>query len=100
MKEHEALKVLAQLQQSKGWAYIRETMEQEILRAAHDLAKRPVMSVDEIHFRRGAMWAATLLVDLPQRLQSQLENELLLRGETTPATAGSLSATADKRSES
>lgn len=99
MKEQEALKALAQLEKSKAWAYMRETMEQEILRAAHDLARRPSMPIDEIHFRRGAMWAATLLVDLPQRLRSQLENELLLRGETTPATAGSLSATADNRRE-
>lgn len=100
MNEQDTIKLLNALEDSPAWAHIRQTMEREILRAALEMGKRASMPEDEMHFRRGAIWAGERMLDLPRRLRSQLENELLMRGETTPATAGSLSATADTRRDS
>ena len=104
MKARAALQALNQLEKNKGWAYIKSIMEREILDAAMNIAKRPNMTMEEIHYRRGAIWAAERLVELPNRLRFGLKNKLALDpdgddtidpavdyaaiNETNPAKAG------------
>ena len=61
------------LKSSRGWAYIREVMEQEIVSAAMGMADNAAMSVEEMHFRRGSIWAAKQLLELPRKLELHLE---------------------------
>jgi len=72
------LKAVTQLASSRGWAYIIEVMEKEIVGAAMTMANNPAMSVEEMHFRRGSIWTAKQLLELPQKLQAHLESEIAL----------------------
>jgi hypothetical protein len=71
-------KSLDALVKSQGWRVIREVMEREVVDAAMAIAEQPTMSLDEINFRRGSIWAAKSLLDLPEKLQMQLTAELAL----------------------
>jgi len=70
---------------SKGWQVIQEEMENSILQAAYQLCDGPAMPIDEVHFRRGSMWAARKFVDLPSVVSQVLNNNILMdaanRGE-------------------
>jgi hypothetical protein len=96
MKSKEAYDALVELENGPGWAYIHEHMKDDIVRAAYKLSEAPNLSIEEIHFRRGAMWAARRLIELPTALRLRLENELLMEAamrkesssQTPPATAG------------
>jgi len=70
---------------SKGWQVIQEEMENSILQAAYQLCDGPAMSIEEVHFRRGSMWAARKFVDLPSMVSQVLSNNILMdaanRGE-------------------
>ena len=73
------------LLKSKGWQVIQEEMENSILQAAYQLCDGPAMPIDEVHFRRGSMWAARKFVDLPSVVSQVLNNNILMdaanRGE-------------------
>ena len=70
---------------SKGWQVIQEEMENSILQAAYQLCDGPAMPIEEVHFRRGSMWAARKFVDLPSVVSQVLNNNILMdaanRGE-------------------
>lgn len=87
-KKREIQKLVA----SRGWSILKEVMEREIVEAAMAIAQSPSMSLDEINYRRGAIWAGKSLVELPERLLIRLEGEILLESTTTkksdPAKAG------------
>lgn len=72
------LKAIEQLRQSKGWELLNRIMQEEAMIAAMAIAENPKMSLDEINFRRGAIWAAKQLLELPNRVQLKLENQLAL----------------------
>lgn len=78
LKPKEAHKAVSEMTQSKGWAYLRDIMRQEITEAAFAMANAAAMTESEMHFRRGAMWAAVRLVELPDRLLLKLQNEVAL----------------------
>ena len=78
MDQKSALRVLDTLERSKGWVYVKDVMNEEILTAAAQIAEHRKMEIDEINFRRGAIWAAQRLLDLPDRLRLRLENEVAL----------------------
>ena len=78
MKPKEAHKAITQLTQSKGWEYLHDVMRREITEAALAMANAAAMTESEMHFRRGAMWAAVRLVELPDRLLLKLQNEVAL----------------------
>ncbi len=78
MKAKTALQALEQLEKNRGWSYIRTIMELKIVDAAMNIAKRPNMSMEEFHYRRGAIWAAERLIELPNRLRFGLQNKLAL----------------------
>lgn len=71
-------------------------MKEDIMRAAYNIAESPNMTIEEINFRRGAMWAARRLLELPTALRLRLENDLLMEAavakertpQTPPASAG------------
>jgi len=84
-RKHETLhKGLVTLKASRGWTYIEEVMEKEIVGAALGMANNANMSVEEMHFRRGSIWAAKQLLDLPERLQAHLESAIALEAANLP----------------
>ena len=95
MEKTEELRILHELSESKGWALIQDKMSQEVVAAAFQLGANNGMTIDEIHFRRGAMWAAQKLMQLPETMTTMLENEIILSKD--PATAESLSETRSLR---
>lgn len=77
-KTEEALKALKTLADSRGWAILYETMQAEIVSAAMQIAENRALTVDEINFRRGAIWAAHQLLQTPGRLLARLDAEARL----------------------
>jgi hypothetical protein len=75
------IKALDELQKSRGWQTVQRIMEQEVVAAAMMIADDPNMTAKEIDFRRGAIWAARQLLNLPDRLKARLETDLALSHE-------------------
>lgn len=73
-----ALELVQDVQKHDGWLFIKEIMQDEIMTAATKLAETPQMSLEELHFRRGAMWAARKLIDVPTVLAAKLENDVAM----------------------
>ena len=67
-----------QLTKSKGWKVIDEVMKEEIVSSAMAIADNPNRTLDEINFRRGSIWAARRLLELPERLSAKLESDIAL----------------------
>ena len=78
MKPKEALVAINSLERSKGWAYVVQVMREEILLSAQRIGENRKMEIDEIHFQRGAIWAAQQLLRMPERLRLRIENEVAL----------------------
>jgi len=66
------------LKKSKGWQIIEQTMRDEVVAAALAIAQNPTMTEKEVDFRRGAIWAANQLLNLPSNLQRRLQTDQLL----------------------
>lgn len=88
-KDKTNLKGVETLKSSRGWAYVREVMEKEIVSAAMGMADNAAMPVEEMHFRRGSIWAAKQLLELPEKLELHLESLIRLDAaeELSDATA-------------
>lgn len=82
-----ALRLLAELQASDGWKFLVRVMEDEMVAAARQLATHRAMTMDEIHFRRGAIWAAEQLVNLPGRLVPIFETEAAIQAASAASAA-------------
>ena len=54
-------------------------MKEEILTAAYNLSSDPKTSVDELYWRRGALWASKKLIEMPSVLEVKLENDLMMQ---------------------
>lgn len=78
------IKAIDGLTKSQGWRVMREVMEQEILQAAMQIAETPSMPLDEINFRRGSIWAAKTMLELPERLRMKLEAETIFTKDDSP----------------
>ena len=72
------LKNIKSLENSNGWKTLRRVMEAEIVTAAMQIADNPNMEINEINFRRGAIWAANRMLEMPLRLTTKLEAEIAL----------------------
>tara|TARA_B100000287_G_scaffold399358_1_gene417555 strand:- start:32633 stop:32956 length:324 start_codon:yes stop_codon:yes gene_type:complete len=72
----ESLALVKNLKKNDGWKYLSKLMKDEILQAAYNLSNDPKMSVDEINWRRGALWASRKLVEMPDVLEIKLKNDL------------------------
>jgi len=82
------LKALQDLVATRGWAIVRDVMEREIVTAAMAIADNPNMTIDEINFRRGAIWAGKQLTDVPTRLMRILEADVRLDESATSKPLG------------
>lgn len=71
-------KALTTLFKSKGWAILTEVMEQEILASAKSMGGSATMGTDELHFRRGAIFAADRLLTLPEIMLNNLDTSILM----------------------
>lgn len=80
------------LVKSDGWAVLREEMEKAILLAAYQISDNGAMPIDEVHFRRGSMWAARKFIELPDNVSRILANDILMdaaaQGEVKPERYG------------
>jgi len=72
------LKAVDNLLNSKGWTIVMEIMHEEILASAMSIAETPSMELEEINFRRGSIWAAKQMLELPVRLRQKLEGDIAL----------------------
>ena len=72
------LQNLSKLLESNSWKLIVEIMEEEIVTSAMSIAESPKMDLEEINFRRGAIWAGKQLLEMPNRLKIRYENEIAL----------------------
>lgn len=73
---------------SKGWFLLEQRMREEVALATNQLASLPSLPADELHWRRGAVWAANKLLQAPHLLKQQIETELALTSHNSPAKAG------------
>ena len=78
MSSKSRLQNLSKLTESTGWKQIVAVMEEEIVKSAMSIAESPKMDLEEINFRRGAIWAAKQLLEMPNRLKIRYENEIAL----------------------
>jgi len=78
MKPRQAIDKLSSLKKSDGWKIVSTVMDEETLNAAIQLSEFRNLPLEEIHFRRGAMWAARQLRDMPEKLIMKYENDLAL----------------------
>lgn len=76
MKPKQALKLVKELRESDGWKYLEEVMREEIVQASYAISDGKNMPLEEIHYRRGAIWAARKLVEMPTALATKLEDEI------------------------
>lgn len=72
------VKAIHEMTASRGWAIVREIMDKEVVAAAMAIAENPNMTLDEINFRRGAIWAGKQLVEIPDRLILRLNADIAL----------------------
>ncbi len=72
------LELVLDVKEHEGWLFIQKVMQDEMMSAANRLADTPNMSVEELHFRRGAMWAARKLIEIPSVLAAKLENDVAM----------------------
>ena len=78
MNKVEQKRKVNELLKSDGWSVIQQKMQEEILSAAYQLAENKILTIDEINFRRGAMFAARRFMELPKNLDLLLDNEILM----------------------
>ena len=78
MTPQEKREALEALIKSQGWDVLRQEMEKSILQAAYQLTDGANMSMEEIHFRRGSMWAARKFSELPSAISAIINNDILM----------------------
>jgi hypothetical protein len=82
------LKALEDLAKHPGWLDLVSVMKREMYIAVCNLGQTPDISNEELHWRRGRVDAAAMVIDLPQRRIAQLTNELPMEAHANPAKAG------------
>ena len=75
----EKLAIIKRLKKDDAWKFLQEIMKEEILTAAYNLSSDPKTSVDELNWRRGALWASKKLIEMPSVLEVKLENDLMMQ---------------------
>ena len=75
----EKLALIKRLKKDDAWKFLQQIMKEEILTAAYNLSSDPKTSVDELNWRRGALWASKKLIEMPSVLEVKLENDLMMQ---------------------
>lgn len=78
MNSKAKLKAIDDLMKSKGWQVLNQIMKDEIVSSAMSIADNASMDLQEINFRRGSIWAAKQMIEMPVRLRQKLEAEIAL----------------------
>ena len=78
MNSKAKLKAIDDLMKSQGWQILNQIMKDEIVSSAMSIADNASMDIQEINFRRGSIWAAKQMLDMPVRLRQKLEAEIAL----------------------
>lgn len=91
-EDYRALKALVA---SQGWKVLGSYLQADVLDAAVQMSQPQSISSEDLHFRRGAMWAAARLLRAPEELIFKIENETSIaklnqtsKSNTQPAKAG------------
>lgn len=74
----EEITALRALLASDGWAIVRTAMDREIRFVTSQLAGPDPITEAELHWRRGSLFAAERLLQLPERLIALFENDHLI----------------------
>lgn len=72
------LAAIEKLLASRGWAILKQVFEDDLMRAAKDMAKNPNMPEAEMHYRRGAIGAAERAAQAPELIAAVFRNHLAL----------------------
>jgi hypothetical protein len=72
------LRALHAMKDSRGWQIILDRVREDIIQAAIGMGGDPRMPESEMHFRRGAIYAASALLHVVDHLVTGAENDLLL----------------------
>lgn len=59
----------------KHWPVAEVILKDDVMRAALGLGSVPNMTEAEMHFRRGAIWAAQNMLSLPSKLKLAADNQ-------------------------
>ena len=78
MSSKRELKLISDLEKSDAWQYLTKIMQDEIVQAAMQMGEDASMTFDEVNFRRGAIWAANRMLEMPTRIKAKLEAEIAL----------------------
>ncbi len=78
MSSKSELKLILDLEKSDAWQYLTKIMQDEIVQAAMQMGEDASMTFDEVNFRRGAIWAANRMLEMPNRIKAKLEAEIAL----------------------
>ncbi|MAS48194.1 MAG: hypothetical protein CL557_12405 [Alphaproteobacteria bacterium] len=78
MNSKAKLRAVDDLMKSKGWQVLNQIMKDEIVSSAMSIADNASMDLQEINFRRGSIWAAKQMLEMPIRLRQKLEAEIAL----------------------
>ena len=76
MNPRQGLKLVKELKESDGWKYLETVMQTEIIQASCAISDVILLALEVYQYRRGAIWAARKLVELPDALQRKLEDEV------------------------
>ena len=79
MTLQEQLRVLDELIDSPAWNLLKDQMNKDILMAAYQLSDNAPVTVDELHFKRGAIWAGRRMIDMPEQMKTMINNELIMQ---------------------
>lgn len=63
---------------TKHWGVVETILEGDVIRAALSLGQSPNMSEAEMHFRRGAIWAAQNMMNLPLKLKTAADSQMAM----------------------
>ena len=69
MSSKRELKLILDLEKSDAWQYLTKIMQDEIVQAAMQMGEDASMTFDEVNFRRGAIWAANRMLEMPNRIK-------------------------------
>ena len=87
MSDKTDIKAVHDLKNSRGWEILKEVMEQEILSAAMQIGESPTMDINEVNFRRGSIWVANRMLEMPDRMIAKLEASIALNEDDKPISS-------------
>lgn len=84
----ERLDWLKKNKDSPAWSLISGIMKDEVTQAAFRMADARPMSMEDIHFQRGALWASRKLIEIHEALIARFETDLAIATATEESRSG------------